>query len=196
LSADALNTCDDAILMRRFQDGDSASFEVIYSRHEQALYRFLLHQVGNNISLAEDLAHDVWVKVIKASERYTSSAKFRTFLFHIAHNRLIDHFRAKGEQLDSLDAENEEGQTLLENMPDTKCCQPSDQISRQQAAQLLHECLQSLPAKQREVFLLKEGSELSLVEVAELIGESFETIKSRMRYALDKLRNCVGLEQL
>lgn len=195
MSADALESCDDAILMRRFQNGDAASFEIIYARHERALYRFLVHQTGNNVALAEDLAHDVWVKVIKASERYTPSAQFRTFLFHIAHNRLIDHFRAKGERLESLDAEDDHGQTLLENMADGDYCQPCDQVARQQAAQQLQQCLQALPAKQREVFLLKESSELSLAEVAELIGVSFETVKSRMRYALDKLRSCVGLLQ-
>lgn len=196
MSANELAAGGDADLMRRFQNGDVASFEIIYARHERALYRFLLHQAGNNAALAEDLAHDVWVKVIKASERYTHSAQFRTFLFRIAHNRLIDHFRAKGERLESLDAENDDGETLLENMVDAEYCQPCAQVSRQQSAQLLHECLQTLPAKQREVFLLKEASELSLVEVADLIGVSFETVKSRMRYALDKLRSCVGLEQL
>lgn len=193
MAADTLESCDDAILMRRFQNGDAASFELIYARHERALYRFLLHQVGNNIGLAEDLAHDVWVKVIKSSERYTPSAQFRTFLFHIAHNRLIDHFRAKGERLESLDAEDEDGQTLLENMVDGDYCQPCDHVAHQQAAQRLRQCIEALPARQREVFLLKEESELSLTEVSELIGVSFETVKSRMRYALDKLRSCVGL---
>lgn len=195
MAADTLESCDDAVLMRRFQNGDAASFELIYTRHERALYRFLLHQTGNNVGLAEDLAHDVWVKVIKSSERYAPSAQFRTFLFHIAHNRLIDHFRAKGERLESLDEEDEDGQTLLENLVDGEYCQPCDHVARQQAAQRLRQCIQKLPAKQREVFLLKEESELSLTEVSELIGVSFEAVKSRMRYALDKLRLCVGLER-
>lgn len=194
MAPETLQSCDDAILMRRFQNGDAASFGVIYTRHERALYRFLLHQTGNNAGLAEDLAHDVWVKVIKASERYVPSAQFRTFLFHIAHNRLIDHFRARGEQLESLDAEDEDGQSMLENMTDNNYCQPCDLIANRQVAQQLRECIRALPARQREVFLLKEESELSLVEVSELIGVSFETVKSRMRYALDKLRSCVGVE--
>ena len=89
--------------------------------------------------------------------------------------------------------EDEDGQTLLDNMTDGDYCQPVDHVARQQTAQRLRQCIEALPARQREVFLLKEESELSLVEVAELIGVSFETVKSRMRYALDKLRSCVGL---
>lgn len=192
-SFSALDGCGDPILMRRFQNGDTASFEVIYTRHERALYRFLLHQAGNNVGLAEDLAHDVWVKVIKSSERYMPSAQFRTFLFHIAHNRLIDHYRAKSEHHESLDAEDEDGQNRMDNLVDE--CQPCDLLARKQAAAQLRACIQTLPASQREVFLLKEESELSLTEVAELIGVSFETVKSRMRYALDKLRVCVDISK-
>ena len=193
MAADTLKSCDDAILMRRYQNGDIDSFGVIYTRHERALYRFLLYQAGNNPDLAEDLAHDVWVKVINSSERYKPSAQFRTFLFHIAHNRLIDHFRSKGEQLESLDEEDQDGQTLLENMPDGAYCQPCDHVAHRQDAMRLRQCIQELPAKQREIFLLKEESELSLTEVSELTGVPFETVKSRMRYALAKLRSCIAL---
>lgn len=194
LSDGALAICDDAILMRRFQGGDTASFQVLYTRHERALYRFLLYQAGCNAGLAEDLAHDVWVKIIQSSERYVYTAQFRTFLFHVAHNRLIDHFRAKGEGLESLDVEDEEGLSQLDGIADPSYCPPCELIARQQQARQFRACIQELPPVQREVFLLKEESELSLVEVSELLGVSFETVKSRMRYALKKLRACVVVE--
>ncbi len=196
MGAGNLEDCDDAILMKRYQNGDSVSFEVIYNRHERALFRFLMQQTGHNTGLSEDLAHDVWIKLIKSSERYTATAQFRTFLFHIARNRLIDHHRTRGEHVESLDAEDEDGQTRLEQLEACSYDTPHEQVSRQQVALRLRACIQELPVRQREVFLLKEESEMSLSEVAELIGASFETVKSRMRYALDKLRSCVGEEAL
>lgn len=96
----------DSQLMRAYAKGDSAAFEVLYRKHKDALYRFFLRQCGNQ-SRAEELYQDVWLRVINARDSYEHKAKFTTWLYRIAHNILIDHFRKPQTQTDDeTDAEN------------------------------------------------------------------------------------------
>ena len=89
------NAAPDEELMNRYRDGDAHAFEVLYTRHKGPLYRYLLRQCGA-AALAEELFQDVWMKLIRARERYEARAKFTTYLYHLAHNRLIDHYRHAG----------------------------------------------------------------------------------------------------
>src|SRR5262245_39709014 len=88
---------DDGTLLLRYRDGDARAFEVLYQRHKGALYRYLL-RLCRSPETANDLFQETWGRVIATRERYEVRAQFNTFLFRIAHNCAIDHFRRSTRQ--------------------------------------------------------------------------------------------------
>jgi RNA polymerase sigma-70 factor (ECF subfamily) len=176
----------DEELMNRYRDGDAHAFEVLYTRHKGPLYRYLLRQCGA-AAQAEELFQDVWMKLIRARERYEARAKFTTWLYHLAHNRLIDHYRrAKAGVPISYDDDPDE--PLIEQVADSELREPDNELDRRRLGQRLLVQIAILPETQREAFLLREESGLSLEEIAKVTGVNAETAKSRLRYALAKLR--------
>jgi len=173
--------------MLAYAKGDSAAFETLYRKHKDALYRFFLRQCGNQ-ALAEELYQDVWLRVIKARDSYEQKAKFTTWLYRIAHNILIDHFRKpKTETDDENDAEN---------IPDNAANDPEVILSGQEKIERFRVQLKNLPKDQLDVFLLKEEAGLSIEEIAFTVGESKEAVKSRLRYAVKKLRQSLKNEDI
>ena len=83
---------DDSALMLRYRDGDTAAFETLYRRHNDALFRYLL-RLCRHSATAEDVFQEAWGKIIKARATYRPTAKFSTFLYRVAHNCFIDHLR-------------------------------------------------------------------------------------------------------
>lgn len=181
----------DEDLMLRYRAGDEYAFEQLYARHKGPLYRYLLRQ-SKNTAVAEELFQDIWLNLIRARSRYTVQARFTTYLYRLAHNRLIDHYRAHARGVLALFEQADE--TLLESVPDAGERQPEAQLDRQQQAEHLLALLAELPAPQREAFLLREEAGLSLEEIAEATGTTRETAKSRLRYALTKLRRRLGVQ--
>ncbi len=176
------NDATDEALMLGYRDGDAAAFDVLYGRHKGGVYRYLLRQC-RNAGLADELFQDVWMNLIRARAAYTVQAKFSTYLYRIAHNRLMDHFRRDKTGV-SLDDES----VVLDEPAAPRSAEPeSSATSRQQAAQLLA-LLDGLPEEQREAFVLQQEGGLSIEEIAAATGVSRETAKSRLRYALAKLR--------
>jgi len=171
----------DEQLMLSYGSGDAAAFELLYSRHRGPLFRFMLHQVRDHAT-AEELYQDVWQRVITARQRYAPEAKFSTWLFQIAHNRLTDHWRAL-QHRPPAPADAEE-RTLREQDPHT----PERQLSAFEERRRLQLALEELPEDQREVVLLRLEQELTLEQIGQITGVGRETVKSRLRYALDKLR--------
>ena len=171
----------DEELMLAYGGGDGAAFEALYSRHRGALFRFMLHQVRDH-ALAEELYQDVWQRVITARARYRPDARFSTWLFQIAHNRLADHWRAL-QHRPAAPADAQE-RTEREADPDD----PERRLSAFEERRRLQLALQELPEDQREVVLLRLEQELTLEQIGEITGVGRETVKSRLRYALDKLR--------
>ena len=174
----------DEKLMLRFAGGDAAAFDALYSRHRGGVYRYLLRQCENQAT-AEELFQDVWMNLVHARGRYQVQAKFATYLYTLAHNRLIDHFRRHKRlhlvPLADEDADAAELQASPALLPDRNA------QAREQAARLLRLVLE-LPEVQREAFLLHEEGDLSVEEIAQVTGANRETVKSRLRYAMDKLR--------
>jgi RNA polymerase sigma-70 factor (ECF subfamily) len=180
------NAAPDEELMNHYRDGDARAFEVLYTRHKGPLYRYLLRQCGAT-ALAEELFQDVWMKLIGARARYEARAKFTTYLYHLAHNRLIDHYRrAKAGVPISYDDDQDD--PLIEQVADSELLEPDNELDRRRLGQRLLEQIAALPEAQREAFLLREESGLSLEEIAAVTGVNIETAKSRLRYALTKLR--------
>jgi RNA polymerase sigma-70 factor (ECF subfamily) len=174
----------DEKLMLRYRDGDTQAFEELYGRHRGGVFRYVLRQVGLR-SAAEEVFQEVWIKLISARGRYRVEARFATFLYHVARNCVVDHFRRKAPlQLISLDDDVDEAVRVAG--PERQ--QPERAVAlRQQAAKLLN-VLALLPPEQREAFLLHEEGGLTLEEIATVTGTGRETAKSRLRYALQKLR--------
>jgi RNA polymerase sigma-70 factor (ECF subfamily) len=182
-------TTDEA-LMLRYRDGDAAAFDLLYERHRGALFRYVLRHV-NARALAEEIYQEVWISLINARARYEVSAKFSTYLFHIAHNRIIDHYRRHPPlRLVSLDDDDDDEPAYVVRAPASR--QPDAEAESRQLGQLLLTALSRLPPDQRDVFLLHEEGGLTLEEIAQTTGVGRETVKSRLRYALSKLREGIS----
>lgn len=180
------NAAPDEELMNRYRDGDAHAFEVLYTRHKGPLYRYLLRQCGA-AALAEELFQDVWMKLIRARERYEARAKFTTWLYTLAHHRVIDHYRRQAAGV-PISYDDDPDDPLIEQVPDSEVREPDNELDRRRLGQRLLEQIAALPEAQREAFLLREESGLSLEQIAEVTGVNTETAKSRLRYALTKLR--------
>lgn len=174
------DTATDETLMLLYREGEAGAFDLLYARHKGPLYRYLLRQL-QDIALAEELFQDIWLRLINTRESYEPRASFRTFLYHLAHNRLIDHYRRAGHIM-NLDDD------CLDAVPAAANWQPEVQVDGQQAITIMLELIQSLPEEQREAFLLKEEGGLSLDEIADITDVNRETAKSRLRYAIRRLR--------
>lgn len=177
-----MGTDDDGELMLSYARGDMRAFETLYRRHKSALYRYLARQTRNT-ETANDLFQEVWSKVISSRERYEPRAQFRTFLYRIAHNCFIDHCRRP-----SVRNESNGGDDGWEGMlPGSEQDRPDTRAEQAQLTARYRAALATLPAEQRDVFLLYESG-LSLDEVATISAVGMETAKSRLRYAVAKLR--------
>jgi RNA polymerase sigma-70 factor (ECF subfamily) len=177
----------DEALMLAFRDGDAAAFAALYGRWRGRLYRYLAHQVADQ---ADELFQDVWLRVVRAREHYEVTARFPTWLFRIAHNRLMDHYRTRGRSIVDLydNPEDDPADDLAAPEQDS----PPAMLERREAGRHILEALATLPVPQREAFLLAEESGMTLEEIAATTGVGRETVKSRLRYALGRLRQALS----
>ena len=173
---------EDSALMLRYRDGDVAAFEALYRRHNDALYRYLLRHCRHRAT-AEDIFQEVWGKIIKARESYRPTAKFTTYLYRVAHNCFIDYLRRNRRHAQTANVEPD-------SQPDTGES-PDMLVERSLARRRLDAALQTLPDEQRDVFLLHEEAGLNLEQIASVTGSNRETVKSRLRYAVKKLRAAI-----
>lgn len=174
----------DEELMLAYGRGDAGAFETLYKRHRGALFRFILRALSSTAApraTAEELFQEAWIRVIEARSRYAPQARFTTWLYTIAHNLLVDHWRRKGLSLVELDEEH------LVAAPDN----PARQAEAREALARLLQAIGALPAAQREAFLLHEEGGLSVAEIAAVTGAGEEAAKSRLRYAMAKLKAAV-----
>ena len=173
---------EDSALMLRYKDGDTAAFETLYRRHNDALYRYLL-RLCKHRDTAEDIFQDVWGKIIKSRASYRPTAKFTTFMYRVAHNCFIDHIRRNKRHANNTEFEPELYASDSE-LPETT-------TERSLAKERLALALVDLPDEQRDAFLLHEEAGLSLDDIASVTGSNRETAKSRLRYAVNKLRAAI-----
>ncbi len=175
----------DEELMLAYRGGDADAFAALYARHKGGLFRFMVRSVKDRAA-AEELFQEVWMKLIDARVRYVPQAKFSTYLYTIAHNRMIDHWRRRGLETVSID---EEG-AIEPRAPHSS--QPERRAELNQSGERLLAALAALPVLQREAFLLHEESGLSVTEIAAATGTDPEAAKSRLRYAIVKLREALA----
>lgn len=181
----------DESLMLRYAAGEAAAFELLYGRHEMRVWRYLFRSVKVQ-AVADDLLQDVWFAVARQAPGYQVSARFTTWIFTIAHNRLVDHFRSAKNHL-SLhglggSGDDDDSVALEETLAADSGFGPVRQLqSREQAAALIA-AVEQLAPEQREAFLLQAEAGMNVQDIARTTGVSFETAKSRLRYARGKLR--------
>lgn len=178
----------DEELMLAYAGGDAGAFDRLYARHRGPLFRLVLRSVKSRAE-AEELYQDVWMRVIEARSRYVTSAKFTTWFYTVAHHRLIDHWRRRG--LLVVAVENEDGEPIAEAVAGP-FDEPHCIVEARETLGRLETAIAELPAAQREAFLLHHEGELSVAEIAAVTGADEEAAKSRLRYAMDKLRKVVG----
>ena len=180
----------DEDLMVLYQRGEVRAFEVLLTRHRKPVYNFILRFVGDK-ETAEDLLQEAFMRVIKGAEAYKRQAKFMTWLYTIARNLCVDQTRRrkhrKHASLDApIDASDDSG-TLLDVIPSNEMASDRKSVNKE-----LHETMQravaALSEEQREVFLMREILDLPFKQIADVVGVPENTVKSRMRYALEKLR--------
>ncbi len=171
----------DEELMLAYRDGNAGAFDTLYARHKGGLFRYVLRGVKLR-AVAEELYQEIWIRVIEARERYAPSARFATWLYTIAHNRLVDHWRQKELTVVSSD----------EEAPASAAADPARQVEARQALSRFAKTLEDLPRAQREAFLLHEEAGLTALEIAVATGSDPEAVKSRLRYAIAKLKAAVN----
>jgi RNA polymerase sigma-70 factor (ECF subfamily) len=183
---------DDAGLMLRYRDGDAAAFGALYARYKGPLYRYLLRHV-RNAGAAADLFQEVWSRLVAMRARYEPRAKFATFLFHIAHNCAIDFFRRDPHLRGVTAAHSLEPHDTAFFEPEVPEYERPDKMAEfleQQSALLA--AVAALPEEQREAFLLREETGLTVEEIARVTDVPVETAKSRLRYAIRKLKKSLS----
>jgi RNA polymerase sigma-70 factor (ECF subfamily) len=183
---------EDAQLMLAYARGEMRAFETLYSRHRAALYRYLVRQAHDG-EIANDLFQEVWSRVVLNRARYEPRAKFRTFLFTLAHNCFIDHCRRTRARPLAVGIEDADAADLL---ADEATLRPDQELERGEHTRRYRAALAALPPEQRDVYLLHEESELSLEEIARVTGVGAETAKSRLRYAVNKLKAALAAADL
>jgi RNA polymerase sigma-70 factor (ECF subfamily) len=171
----------DEQLMLAYRQGDTGAFETLYARHKGPLYRFVLRAVRSR-GLAEELFQEVWMRVIESRGRYEARAKFTTWLYTIAHHRLTDHWRKRGLRV--VDLEEADAPAPRGDEPEARAAGRQD-LARLAAA------LAALPALQREAFLLHAEAGMTVAQIAAATGANEEAAKSRLRYALGKLKGAL-----
>jgi RNA polymerase sigma-70 factor, ECF subfamily len=174
----------DQKLMEKYRAGDAAAFNALYRRHRASVRRFVA-KLSWHKSEADEIVQEVWLAVIRGARSYRPNAKFTTFLFSIAHRRLQDHWRSRGRRDHAFVADSAPGP---DELADDGAPIPEDWAARAELRAALLAAIERLPPPQRAVFLLKAEADLTLEEIAAATGASFETTKSRMRYALARLR--------
>jgi RNA polymerase sigma-70 factor (ECF subfamily) len=178
---------EDSALMLRYRDGDVAAFEALYFRHKDSLYRYLL-RLSLNRDTADDVFQEVWGRIIKSRRNYRPTAKFSTFLYKVAHNCFIDYVRRNKRHKQEADVD-----------PDTQpstAYDPELSAEKAFAVKRMHRALRLLPEEQRDVFLLYEEAGLAIDVIANITGANRETVKSRLRYAVAKLKTHLTTQEL
>lgn len=177
--------------MVRYRNGDMAAFETLYAQHKAPLYRYFLRQ-GQSREQASELYQEVWIKIIRAKDRYKPTAKFTTYMYTLAHNCLLDHLRKQSRNpqhsAESMRIEPDEAAADKREGPESGA-------ATLQTVERFRQALDALPDEQKDAFIMREEGGLSLSEIATATGVSAETAKSRLRYAVNKLRHSLGDEE-
>ena len=179
----------DAHLMLRYAAGDARAFEDLYERNRRALWRFISHLVGD-AAATDDVFQECWSRIIGSRERYRPTARFRTWLYRIAHNCCMDHWRRNSRRT----AHETMDEDAIALAADSQANNPYEVAIASENSGRLNAALVRLPEEQHLAFLLYVAGGLSVTEIAEQTGTGAETAKSRLRYAVAHLKEMLGAD--
>lgn len=184
-----LPAISDEELMLRYRDGDLRAFEELYGRHRLGLYRFIAWR-SPRADWVDEVVQDSWANLHHARERYQPDASFRTYLYQIARNRLLDLLRQQHHLLAADLGTGTDGRAVFDALADAAqdVITPDAALDAKQRNGSLHQALAALPSEQKEAVVLQQFSGMSLDEIAAVVAAPVETVKSRLRYAMRKLR--------
>lgn len=177
----------DEALMLRFGEGDATAFEELLDRYEKRVLCFIRRYVTDD-ETAADLMQETFIRVIKASSRYTPSASFSTWVLRIARNLCTDHARKKRPHKKRVSFDEQHANESLNPASQGYNASADAPALNHEIRRKLEQAVDRLPSKQREVFVLRQMLNLSFREIAGVVEASENTVKSRMRYALEGLR--------
>ncbi len=174
--------------MAAFQGGDADAFREIVVRHMPGVFNFMARHTSPR--MADDLAQEVFLRVVERKALFKHESRLSTWLYAIARNLGVDTLRKLAHRKHaSLDEPGATGAPLVEELSDDHPGGRGDVTAeRAESGERIQGALAVLPEEQREVFLLREVGELPFPEIALITGASENTVKSRMRYAIVKLR--------
>ena len=189
----ATNQLPDALLVRRYIDGDETALSTLVKRHESKIFGFIYSKILDR-DISDDIFQDTFIKVIKTlkSNSYNEEGKFLPWVMRIAHNLIIDHFRKTKKM--PMYRETEEF-SIFSIMSDNSM-NIENKIITDQVERDLIKLLKELPDDQREVVEMRIYQDLSFKEISESTGVSINTALGRMRYALINLRRIIEKNQI
>ncbi|HKP64977.1 MAG TPA: RNA polymerase sigma factor [Casimicrobiaceae bacterium] len=191
MTADEQSDDRDEALMLNYARGAATAFDMLYARHRGGVYRYVLRHCGN-AHVADEIFQDVWMNVIRSRSTYAPTSRFSAWLYTLAHHRLVDHWRMTGH-VDTVSIDGDDGVSdAVTALPAARADEPDERAEHRDLATKLRTALAKIPPPQRDALLLQQESGLSLLEIATLTGVGVETVKSRLRYAVAKLRNELG----
>ena len=177
-------------LMRSYAKGNMNAFEILYGRYKTRLFSYMARNCHDR-DRVEELYQDVWLRVITSASRYKAEGRFRSWLFTLAHNRLVDFYKSGDNRI--IREELDEGTAAGAGMPsDESRCPVEKALESEEMLAKIEILVNRLPLEQKMAFILREDSGFAISEIAEIQGISYEAAKSRLRYAYQKLRE--GLE--
>jgi len=186
------DTVSDETLMSRYAGGDERAFEAVYRRHRAGLRRFFARQCGSEAT-GQELAQEVWFRVIRAVQEgnYSADGRFGPYLYRIARNHLIDWYRKTGSYREIEIDETTENETESAMLESSGARNPEQELGDKQALKNVLSAIEDLPQEQRTALMMYLESDMSYEEIAEATGTNRETVKSRLRYARQTLRERV-----
>ncbi|MEO8235075.1 MAG: sigma-70 family RNA polymerase sigma factor [Flavobacterium sp.] len=189
----AINQLPDALLVRRYIDGDETALSILVKRHESKIFGFIYSKILDR-DISDDIFQDTFIKVIKTlkSNSYNEEGKFLPWVMRIAHNLIIDHFRKTKKMPMYRETENF---SIFSIMSDNSL-NIENKIITDQVEKDLIKLLKELPDDQREVVEMRIYQDLSFKEISESTGVSINTALGRMRYALINLRRIIDKNQI
>jgi RNA polymerase sigma factor (sigma-70 family) len=179
----------DEQLMLQYREGDLLAFQELYHRHKSGLYRFISWRSPRS-EWVDEIVQDSWANLHHSRSRYQPTASFRTYLYQIARNRLFDLLRQQQHLLAADLGRGTDGRDLFDVLADAAQDVPTPEaaLEHKQQADGLHAALAALPSEQKEALILQQFSGMSLDEIALVVAAPVETVKSRLRYAMGRLR--------
>jgi len=177
----------DSAAMQRYASGEDAAFEGLYRKYQPRLYRYFLSSTGSE-AVALDLYQETWMRVIRSRATYTPQSRFLTWVFTIAKNCLTEYYRAISRPAHVTQAIDIEDMGDEQHVTDS-VLSPEESALLVQYTDQLYTALETLPQVQRDAVLFRYAAGMTISEIADLMNEKSETVKSRLRYALPKLRS-------